>query len=75
MQVQERNQENYLQKVVPRQEAKRKKNDELVNMYIDQKQTKEDEAAMRKSKQQEMYKAQIMSSLDEQKVSKRQQDI
>ena len=37
MENQERNQENYLQKVVPKQEAKRKQNDELVNMYIGQK--------------------------------------
>ena len=42
MQAQERNQENFLQKVVPKQEAKLRKNDELVNMYIDQKQTKEE---------------------------------
>ena len=37
MQFQERNQENYLQQVVPKVEAKRKQNDELVNMYIGQK--------------------------------------
>ena len=42
MQAAERNQENYLQKVVPKQEAKIKKNDELVNMYIEKKQMKED---------------------------------
>ena len=37
MENQERNQENYLQKVVPKQEAKRKQNEELMKMYIDQK--------------------------------------
>ena len=42
MQAAERNQENYLQKVVPKQEAKIKKNDELVNMYIEKKQMKEE---------------------------------
>ena len=51
MQAVERNQENYLQKVVPNQEAKMKKNEQLVNMYMEQKQTREDEEAMRRSKQ------------------------
>ena len=49
MQAVERNQENYLQKVVPNQEAKLKKNEQLVNMYMEQKQTREDEEAMRKT--------------------------
>ena len=51
MQAVERNQENYLQKVVPNQEAKMKKNEQLVNMYMEQKLTREDEEAMRRSKQ------------------------
>lgn len=58
--------ENYRQQVIPKVDAKLRNRDELVNMYIEQKQIKNDEEIMRKSLQKDMFKAQIMSSLEEQ---------